>query len=95
MVIEMVAAGSYPFDLYVDINGKKGPNKIGYDLWNMDIFYDGSIDESQVFPEIRRGDENWSSPHEAREDRFINYCQEGGYGGCFGHFMENGFKFDY
>ena len=85
---------STPIDLYVDVNGKKGPNRVGYDLWSMTIFYDGVIDESYVGPEIRKGDEDWSSPHDIREGRF-EACQEGQYGGCFGHFLNNGFKFDY
>ena len=42
-----------PIELYVDVNGKKGPNRVGYDLWNMDIFYDGVIDEGTVGPECR------------------------------------------
>ena len=90
-----------PINLYVDVNGKKGPNRVGYDLWNMTIFYDGVIDESGVTPECRKeGIEcNWSvndatTPAEVREGRF-DYCKDGTYGGCFGHFLENGFKFDY
>ena len=90
-----------PIDLFVDVNGKKGPNRIGYDLWDMSIFYDGVIDEGGVTPECRKeGIEcNWSvndatTPAEARESRF-EYCKNGTYGGCFGHFLENGFKFDY
>ena len=92
-----------PIDLYVDVNGKKGPNRIGYDLWTMSIFYDGVIDESEVSPECRKeGKECWThqrgslvdTPEEVRESRF-DACKDGNYGGCFGHFLENGFKFDY
>ena len=92
-----------PISLYVDINGKKAPNKIGYDLWSMDIFYDGSIDENNINPDCKMnsGPENcnrtgWgNSPKEVRDNRFER-CRDGGtYGGCFGHFLENGFKFDY
>ena len=112
MVIEIIAADSdTPFLLYVDVNGKKGPNKIGYDLWSMDIFYDGSIDEGGATPECKKGIPNESgilcggeernSPAVVRQHRFYSCqgrgdgTQGGGYGGCFGHFMENGFKFDY
>lgn len=86
-----------PIALYVDINGKKGPNRVGYDLWSMSIFYDGSIDESMLTPECKRDNEciDVNSPSEERANRFEN-CQGGwAYGGCFGHFLENGFKFDY
>ena len=94
--------GNGPIELYVDVNGKKGPNRVGYDLWNMDIFYDGVIDESGVNPECRKEGikcdlavGNVNTPAEAREKRF-EACKEGNsYGGCFGHLLENGFKFDY
>jgi len=43
-----------PLNIYVDVNGQKGPNIIGYDLWSMSIFYDGVVDESSVTPEARK-----------------------------------------
>ncbi len=87
-----------PIALYIDINGRKGPNKIGYDLWSMSIFYDGSIDEGGVTPECKKDNKCLAtgSPSEERRYRFEDVCKDGGaYGGCFGHFLENGFKFDY
>lgn len=101
-VFDIRYGDDWPIELYVDVNGRKGPNKIGYDLWDMTIFYDGSIDESFVNPECKKyGGEKCSyyavsnSPSEVREDRF-EYCKESSpYGGCFGHFLENNFKFDY
>ena len=92
-----------PGVLYVDVNGRKGPNKIGYDLWGMSVFYDGIIDESELTPECRKNNNNCngvnsnfgSTPKEIRDNRF-QYCRTTEtYGGCFGHFLENGFKFDY
>ena len=93
---------SSPIELFVDVNGKKGPNRVGYDLWFMDIFYNGIIEESQIYPECRgkidSQDEDYCkayNAHERHEERF-EACQEGIiYGGCFGHFLENNFKFDY
>lgn len=87
---------SYPGRLYVDVNGRKGPNKIGYDLWSMAVFYDGTIDEGVLNPECRNGCYGLSAK-ELRDYRFER-CRtdsDGSYGGCFGHFLENGFKFDY
>ena len=89
-----------PIGLYVDVNGKKGPNRVGYDLWFMDIFWDGIVDESGAGPECRgREDSEWcgySSLQEAREEHFESNCkEENWYGGCFGHFLNNNFKFDY
>ena len=94
-----------PINLYVDVNGKKGPNRVGYDLWDMNIYYDGVIEESGVGPECRgKIDSKYDgdsykcieyTAHEKRETRFENICKEDAYGGCFGHFLENNFKFDY
>ena len=93
-----------PGELFVDVNGLKGPNKIGYDLWVMEVFYDGTIDESELTPECRKNNNNCignfgSTPKEIRDNRFLE-CRSvdsniEAYGGCFGHFLENGFKFDY
>lgn len=99
MVVDDYILGdrSWPGRLYVDVNGKKGPNKIGYDLWSMSVFYDGVIDETGLTPECRKNGDcpYWDTPKGARDSRF-NDCKSGNdYGGCFGHFLENGFKFDY
>lgn len=103
MVVDDYILGdrSWPGVLYVDVNGKKGPNKIGYDLWSMSVFYDGVIDESSLTPECRKNGDclYWDTPKDVRDGRF-NDCRTpnsaaGDYGGCFGHFLENGFKFDY
>ena len=87
-----------PGDLFVDVNGRKEPNKIGYDLWSMSVFYDGVLDESGLTPECRKyGNCDGNSPEFYREQRY-EACRGvgwGSYAGCFGHFLENGFKFDY
>ena len=87
-----------PIRLYVDVNGKKGPNRVGYDLWSMSIFYDGSIDEGQLTPECKKNGSaciDTDSSKEERQHRFEICKSENMYGGCFGHFLENNFKFDY
>lgn len=84
-----------PISIYADVNGKKGPNRVGYDLWGMSIFYDGIIDESGVTPETRRGEPSYLTPEKVRDMGYDSNCQNGQYGGCFGHFLENNFKFDY
>ena len=90
-----------PGCIYVDVNGRKGPNKIGYDLWSMSVYYDGTIDEGSLTPECRKNNiclyEYEKNAKEIRDLRF-ELCRTtavGAYGGCFGHFLENGFKFDY
>ena len=87
-----------PINLTVDVNGKKGPNKVGYDLWTMSIFYDGTIDEGWLNPECKKNkelcfsSENIDKLRDIRFQECLSYAQ---YGGCFGHFLENNFKFDY
>lgn len=96
--IMRIGYSTSPIELFVDVNGKKGPNRVGYDLWSMSIFYDGTIDESSITPECRRDKDDClfvsSSIEEWREYRFED-CKNGQYGGCFGHFIENNFSFDY
>lgn len=86
-----ISVDSYrPVNIYVDVNGKKGPNKIGYDFWSMSIFYDGSINSGTLNPEVRK-----NNSEEIRKFDFKNHCQSDYGCGCFGHFLENNFKFDY
>ena len=40
-----------PLDVYIDINGKKGPNVSGYDIWYMSIYEDGTVDERSWYDE--------------------------------------------
>lgn len=86
-------ASSGPINIYVDVNGKKGPNVIGYDLQSMSLFYDGTLDEGEINPEVRKS----KTPEEIKaivKSRF-DRCLTDNYGGCFGHLLRNNFKFDY
>ena len=99
MVVELsgnLGFTDFPGTIHVDVNGQKGPNKIGYDLWSMSVFYDGTLDESGVTPECKKGGTCFNgTPSESRQDRFEWCLDSSPYGGCFGHFLENNFKFDY
>ena len=94
-------SGTGPIDIIVDVNGQKGPNKAGYDVLNMNLFYDGVLDASGVDPECRKNNDcGWvNSPSEVREYHYQGYLEEenpkGSYGATFGHLLENNFKFDY
>ena len=97
--IRLYSPSAYePAILTVDVNGAKGPNKGGRDIWTLDIFYNGSINDSNLTPECFSKNEcgGYPSKEEAIENRF-EHCMEFGYdgSGCFGHFKENNFKFDY
>lgn len=96
----LLGTDDIPGTIYVDVNGRKGPNKIGYDLWSMSVFYDGIIDEGSLTPECRKNNKCKYDVENAkvfRNERFedCRTTSNGSYGGCFGHFLENGFKFDY
>ena len=61
-------------------------------MWSTSVYYDGSVDD--YTPETKES----LAPDVIKktvEDR-LEVCIKGeNYGGCFGHFMRNGFKFDY
>ncbi len=91
-----------PIDIIVDVNGKKGPNKAGYDVLSMTLFYDGVLDAGGVTPECRKSNDCGSvyiSPSEIRNEWYQRYLNaddiSSSYGDSFGHLLENNFKFDY
>lgn len=84
-----------PIIVYFDVNGQKGPNRIGRDLWSVDVFHDGSVDESWATPENKKGSSTEIASMNARIENRFQACLTNQYSGCFGHFMRNDFKFDY
>lgn len=91
-----------PIDIIVDVNGKKGPNKAGYDVLSMSLFYDGVLDAGGVTPECRKSNDCggvYISPSEIRNEWYQRYLNadddSSSYGDSFGHLLENNFKFDY
>lgn len=99
MIIEILLCdNTMAATITVDVNGKKGPNRVGYDIWSLSLFYDGSLDEGGVTPECKRNNNECkfgANPSEIRQNRFSSCSEYSNYGGCFGHFLENNFKFDY
>ncbi len=43
--VSIGSLGDYPLEVHFDVNGKKGPNIAGYDLWTMYIYYNGVVEE--------------------------------------------------
>ena len=93
-----IDSGSSGITVVFDVNGKKSPNKLGYDLWIFTVFPDGSIDDANITPELRLD----GTTTELKNKLASNFteCKAGNgemlaYGNCFGHFMRNKFKFDY
>jgi prepilin-type N-terminal cleavage/methylation domain-containing protein len=86
----------YPADITVDVNSSKGPNRGGRDIWSMSIFHDGSINETDLNPECLKDETKCRyAIKDIIQNRFED-CRNNQYGGgCFGHFKNNNFKFDY
>ncbi len=84
---------NHPLNLIVDINGYKGPNRGGRDIWNLDVFYDGTINGPTLNPECM----NSKGCAKGRiNSEFYSRCLTSYDGsGCFGRFKDRGFKFDY
>ena len=80
---------------YFDLNGARGPNRQGYDMFAFNIYYDGSV--SEVPPSCRK-DANICADYMTNNGR-IELCNDGlhpFYGaGCFTYLQQNGFKIDY
>ena len=82
-----------PFNIMVDVNGYKGPNRGGRDIWDLDIFYDGTINGGHLNPECMN---NSSCAKRTMNHEFYSKCLTTYTGsGCFGRFKDRGFKFDY
>ena len=93
--------GQYGLRFIFDVNGVKGPNVLGKDFWYIIISEDGSIrgytDAKMDTPK------QWlqKTPEEIRtlqNNNYENKCLKAtnaGYDGCFDHFVNNNFKFDY
>ena len=71
----------------VDVNGIKGPNVLNKDLWTLSLSYNGKLNDMAFTDGIK-------TPA-AIKTKFEK-CKSGSdeYG-CFAHFVQNGFKFDY
>ena len=81
-VVSIEARGDRYMYVHVDINGKKGPNVGGYDMWEMSIYYNGSIGEE--------------SPGSDRDADFLGMCKDKAYGGgCFSQLKKNDWVIDW
>jgi len=96
-----------PATLQVDINGKKGPNTVGRDIWSMSVYADGVVSEHLHMYTMKKRfrqdpDEMARRIKRIANMRFAYFCSDlygsgtWRYGaGCFARFENNGFKFDY
>ena len=81
----------------VDVNGLKGPNIVGRDLFRMYYFMDGTVDEVSGNPYCRKeGLCNGSDLKTLRENKFNASCASGTDGiGCFGKILNDNWEMTY
>ena len=84
----------------VDINGQKGPNIAGRDLFQVVFYDDGSIDIEGVTPACRsQGICNGSSPKDIRNNLYSSKCKQttasDGAIGCFGKILNDNWEMNY
>lgn len=84
---------SNPFNIIVDINGNKGPNRGGRDIWSLNIYYDGTINGAKLGPECMN--DSSCAKNNVNAEFYTKCLTSYGGAGCFGRFKDRGFKFDY
>ena len=81
--------------VYVDINGLKGPNIIGRDLFPLILYKNGLLDESDGSED----NDTLTAPltAEKREEIYNQYCnsQAGHWWGCFGKILNDNWQMNY
>ena len=88
-------------EIWVDINGQKGPNIAGRDLFVMYLYNNGILDD--MAGKGGAGDDSAFASSvpisaEAREKRFNNYCMSNigaNYHGCFGKILNDNWEMTY
>ena len=91
-VFTLTLSSSTRGTLTFDVNGKKGPNKIGYDLWQTHIHDDGTVD---YMPTATKESKTPEEIKQLIETKFQACLKGTELRGCFAHFKQNDFKFDY
>ena len=88
-------------ELWVDTNGKKGPNIAGRDFFVLYLYNNGIIDDlnsQRDDDENVTGYDNIPLSQEIREQKFSRYCIAGGgndYHGCFGKILNDNWEMTY
>ena len=95
-----VMTDDFFLQFFIDINGQKGPNIYGRDLFLMHVYPDGVIDDYKVNPECRingkcSGD---SSVKDYRETLFASCLSNAGnsyINGCFAKILNDNWEMNY
>ncbi len=76
-----------------DVNGSKKPIKAGQDLWACYIHKDGSIDGSELTPEVKRSS-TASELNDIVNQGYQDNCPDNQYGSCFAYLIRNDYKIE-
>ena len=80
-------------EFFVDINGTKGPNIVGRDMFAIYVYNDGNIDDL-----VKDNVSTSRLTKEQREDGFNNVCSgatSGNWYGCFGKILNDNWEMTY
>ena len=91
--IYAVASGGGMITIYIDTNGKKGPNIIGRDVFPARIYNNGIMDDCAC-PELTDA----PLTKEQRETSYEDHCiagKEGCWWGCFGKILNDNWQMTY
>lgn len=81
-----------PLTIYFDVNGKKGPNIYGRDLWAVSIDENGKINDTKLENVTHELDENGKSVTKKTETNLYEKLFKTA--SSFNEFRNNGFKFN-
>lgn len=92
--VYVTADGDGRVNVWVDLNGKKGPNIIGRDVFATKLYNNGVMDDSPCDDNITTA----PLTEEQREAAFQDYCMSGSDGcwwGCFGKILNDNWEMNY
>ncbi len=81
-------------EFWIDINGQKGPNVVGRDLFALYLYDDASIDDGISTTDCK----TLPLTDECRESNFVNYCSSDladYFHGCFGKILNDNWEMNY
>lgn len=91
-IMPSYSTGSYAsvMNLIVDINGQKGPNISGRDLFEIGLYPNGLLDDVEYGT-------HYSAPltEAQRESIYTNNCKRSGPNGCFGKILNDNWQMNY
>ena len=81
--------GEFLAEIYIDTNGRKGPNIVGRDFFSVYIYNNGIVDEYYTSAPLTK---------EQRDKNFNDYCINGDgvrWDGCFGKLLNDNWQMTY